>query len=94
MATLENNNVVGLMATDGKFVNQLYVHPEFQRIGIGSRLLTLAKERSLGKLRLYTFEVNICAQQFYEKHEFKIIGRGNDNEEKLPDILYEWRRQP
>ncbi len=39
---------------------------------------------------MYTFEVNKIAQGFYEKNGFKIIGRGYENEEKLPDIQYEW----
>ena len=88
----ESKQVVGLIATGHDHINQLYVHVEFQRMGIGSRLLALAKEKSAGKLRLYTFEVNRGARAFYEKHGFTVIARGNENEEGLPDILYEWSR--
>ena len=84
--------VLGFMATDGKFLNQLYIHVDFQCIGIGSRLLQLAKELSPGALKLYTFEINTGARAFYEKHGFKILARGCDNEEQLHDILYEWRK--
>ncbi len=42
------------------------------------------------RLTLYTFEVNENAQRFYEKHGFKVIGKGHENEENLPDIQYEW----
>jgi len=86
-----SDDVVGLMATNGAFLSQLYIHTDFQRRGIGSRLLDLAKNLSSGKLQLYTFEINLGAQAFYENHGFKIIGRGSDNEEQLPDSLYEWR---
>lgn len=34
--------------------------------------------------------MNKQAQAFYEKHGFQIIGRGHENEEGLPDLLYEW----
>ena len=92
LVVLRNSDkVVGLMATDCEYVNQLYVHREYQRLGIGSRLLERAKAESNGWLRLYTFEVNRGAQAFYDRHGFRVIGRGNDNEEGLPDILYEWR---
>lgn len=88
----EAEKVVGILAVAGNELNQLYIHTNYQGIGIGSRLLKLAKELSGGKLRLFTFEVNEGAQAFYEKHGFKITGRGFENEENLPDILYEWEK--
>ena len=36
------------------------------------------------------FEVNENARRFYEKNGFKIKSKGHENEENLPDILYEW----
>ena len=77
----------------GGMVNVGYVRSllDFQRQGIGSRLLALAKELSRGKLQLHTFEINLGARAFYEKHGFRVIGQGNDNEEGFPDLLYEWR---
>ena len=84
--------VVALMALRGDSLDQLYVRPEAQRRGIGSRLLAHAK-RGRGRLRLYTFESNEPARDFYEKHGFKAIafGDGTANEEGAPDVLYEWR---
>ena len=89
---LAGERVVGLLATDGEFVNQLYIHVDYQRLGIGSRLLGLAKARSAGRLQLRSFEVNVVARRFYEAHGFEIVGCGDDNEEGLPDILYRWQR--
>lgn len=85
-----SDSVAGIMALHGTELTQLYIHVEYQRLGIGTQLLNLAKQLSTGKLQLYTFEVNAGAQAFYEKHGFKIIGRGHENEEMLPDIRYEW----
>ncbi|SES88323.1 N-acetyltransferase [Paenibacillus sp. NFR01] len=84
------NQVIGLLACNENWVNQLYVHTQYQGRGIGNRLLSLAKQQSNGRLFLYTFEVNKRAQNFYERNGFRIIGRGNENEEQLEDIKYEW----
>jgi ribosomal protein S18 acetylase RimI-like enzyme len=86
------DTVVGILAINGSLINQLYIHINYQEMGVGSRLVNLAKELSPGKLQLFTFEVNKNAQIFYEKHNFKVIGRGFENEENLPDIRYEWIR--
>jgi ribosomal protein S18 acetylase RimI-like enzyme len=83
--------VVGIIAYTEREISQLYIHTDYQGMGIGQNLLERAKEQSTGRLTLYTFEVNKKAQHFYEKHEFKMIGRGNENEEGLPDILFEWK---
>lgn len=85
------HKAIGILAVKGNELNQLYIHNDYQGLGIGSRLLEIAKDLSGGWLRLFTFEVNKGAQEFYEKHGFKIIGRGFENEENLPDILYEWK---
>lgn len=87
----DEDKSIGILAFDAEHLNQLYIHNGYQGKGIGTRLLNLAKEMS-DKLRLFTFEVNEKAQRFYEKHGFKIIGRGFENEENLPDILYEWEK--
>jgi ribosomal protein S18 acetylase RimI-like enzyme len=84
--------VVGILACNENWVNQLYVHTQYQGQGVGKRLLDLAKQQSEGSLFLYTFEVNKKAQKFYESNGFRIIDRGNDNEEQLEDIKYAWTK--
>ena len=83
--------VVAIMVLRGESLDHLYVHPERQRRGVGAQLLGVAK-RQRHLLRLYTFESNEPARDFYEKHGFKAIafGDGSANEEGVPDILYEW----
>jgi len=91
LAVEENSDrVVGMMAVDGTELNQLYIHVDHQRKGLGKRLIELAKKMSPGRLLLYTFEVNTGARQFYEKLGFKIIARGFEKEWQLSDIRYEW----
>lgn len=85
-----DEKVVGMIAYNKNEISQLYIHVGYQGIGIGEALLNKAKEHSSERLTLYTFDINQKAQRFYEKHGFIIIGRGNENEENLPDIQYEW----
>ncbi|KZE69185.1 GNAT family acetyltransferase [Fictibacillus phosphorivorans] len=84
--------VIGMIAYNETQINQLYIHIGYQNKGVGNTLLERAKKNSTGRLTLYTFEVNKNAQRFYEKNGFSVIGRGHENEENLPDLLYEWRR--
>ncbi|WP_270181099.1 GNAT family N-acetyltransferase [Alkalihalobacillus sp. CinArs1] len=86
---LLNDKVVGMIVYNQNEINQLYIHVDYQGFGIGNALLHKAKAQS-ERLTLYTFEVNTNAQRFYEKHGFTINGRGHENEENLPDLLYEW----
>ncbi|MFB5661302.1 GNAT family N-acetyltransferase [Alteribacillus sp. HJP-4] len=87
---LIDEKIVGMIAFNESEINQLYIHLDYQGIGIGQTLLKKAKVQSSGSLSLYTFEINKKAQRFYEKNGFKIIDRGHKNEENLPDLLYEW----
>ena len=91
-ATKDSDTPVALMAVSSEEINQLYVDREYQGQGIGADLLEFAKQKSSGSLWLRTFEVNQKAQRFYERYGFVAIGGDSNNEEGLPDILYEWRR--
>ena len=84
------DQVVGFIVIGGTELDQLYIHVDYQGMGIGTRLLDLAKAHSPGKLQLYTFAVNENAQRFYEKQGFYIIKRGIESESGMADIRYEW----
>jgi hypothetical protein len=61
--------------------------------GAGSLLLAKAKAELPQGFSLWTFQANLGARRFYERHGLTETRRtrGADNEECLPDILYEWR---
>ena len=82
--------VIGFMASTPERIAQLYVHVNYQNRGIGSTLVNLAKQRSGGRLRLFTFKANKPAQRFYERHGFKMIGQGFEEEWQLEDLEYAW----
>jgi GNAT superfamily N-acetyltransferase len=84
---------VGLLVLDGTELEQLYLDPDWRGRGIGDRLVALAKERRPDGLTLWTFQVNVPARRFYERHGFVEAERtdGRRNEEREPDIRYVWR---
>jgi ribosomal protein S18 acetylase RimI-like enzyme len=87
--------VAGVMATKRtcgiSWITQLYLDPAHVGRGIGSRLLGLAFATLPRPIRLYTFQENVGARRFYERHDFAPVrfGDGTTNEERCPDVLYE-----
>jgi len=87
---INSGRVVGFMATDGHSLNQLYIHSDYQRMGIGSQLVDVAKRLSSGRLETRTFEINDAAKSFYVRHGFKPAGRDHDKCRDLEEVIYEW----
>lgn len=85
----------GYIAFRADFIEHLFVRPESQGAGLGLTLLDKAKAEA-DELSLWTFQQNLRARRFYERHGFFVVTEtdGRDNEEKLPDVLYRWRRHP
>jgi ribosomal protein S18 acetylase RimI-like enzyme len=86
---------IGFISIVGTALHHLYVAPCDQGRGVGSRLLTHAKERSPGRLGLYVFQRNAAARAFYRAHGFVEVafGDGTGNEEREPDVRSEWVRE-
>lgn len=88
-----NNQPVALMAMENDFIDQLYIHPDYQRRGIGEALLNFARGQSPQHLWLYTLQINIPARAFYEKNGFIAEKFGvSPPPESEPDVEYHWRR--
>ena len=91
LAEEPDGTVTGFLVLDEDWVDQLYVEPSRTGLGIGTALLDLAKRERPAGLRLWTFESNVGARRFYERHGFSARDRTDgDNEEGAPDILYVW----
>lgn len=85
--------IAAFMAMEKEFIDQLYVHPDHWRRGIGEALLNFARERSPEHLWLYTLQVNVNARAFYEKNGFVAEKFGfSPPPENEPDVEYHWRR--
>lgn len=83
----------GFVTTARNWIHQLFVSPAFQRMGVGSALIAPILLAAAGPVRLWTFQRNIGAREFYERHHFseELFTDGSANEERTPDILYVWR---
>ncbi len=85
---------VAFMAMENDFIDQLYIHPGFQRRGIGRELLNFARQQSPEHLWLYTLQVNVNARAFYEKNGFVAEKFGfSPPPENEPDVEYHWRKR-
>jgi GNAT superfamily N-acetyltransferase len=89
-----DGKLLGVIAFQKDWIDQLYILPEAQGQGIGSILLDIAKAAH-PELRLWTFQRNAEARRFYEARGFAAIKEtdGAGNEEKEPDVLYRWVRE-
>jgi len=93
---ITDNTVVGFLAVSHDnyhgWIDQLYLEPSAISSGLGSAFVELAKTQVPQPIRLYTFQQNEGARQFYRRHGFREIELtdGSSNEEKTPDVLMEW----
>ena len=85
----EGQKLLGMLALEAPWIRQFAVFPEFQRRGIGSALLRSARDASPSELRLFTFQRNVKARAFYEKHGFAAVAFGRSPAPELePDVEY------
>jgi ribosomal protein S18 acetylase RimI-like enzyme len=83
---------VAFMAMRDDFIDHLYVHPDYQKRGIGKDLLDFARRLSPEHIWLYTLQINLNARAFYEKNGFTAEKFGvSPPPESEPDVEYHWR---
>ena len=88
------NEAIAFMAMKDDFIDQLYIHPDFWRRGIGTSLLNFARESSPEHIWLYTLQVNKDARAFYEANGFVAEKFGvSPPPENEPDVEYHWRKK-
>lgn len=87
----EDHAVIGYAVQDGAEVTSLFVAKDARHQGVGAALLDLLK-KGTDHLQLWTFVANDGARRFYAREGFKEVRHtSGDNEERLPDVLLEWR---
>ncbi|WP_262271612.1 GNAT family N-acetyltransferase [Microvirga yunnanensis] len=86
--------LLGFAAARLDWLDHLYVDPAWHGRGVGSALLSCARDRRC-ELNLWTFQANAQARRFYESRGFRLIAvtDGSSNEERCPDAHYRWVRQ-
>jgi len=87
-----DGTIVGVLSYHQGMVEQLYILPGAQRLGIGRQLLDTCKQISPSGLRLWCFAGNTSGIAFYTSQGFRIIEEtdGSRNEERSPDLLFAW----
>jgi ribosomal protein S18 acetylase RimI-like enzyme len=85
--------ILGFAILSSDQLLQIHVDPDQQHQGIGTRLLDQAKERRKAGFTLWTFQKNVGARRFYERHGLEVVRltEGEGNEEKEPDVQYAWQ---
>ena len=88
----DDGRVVGFFALSDNFLYHLYVYPELHGQGAGSLLFDRVKELAPDGFRLWVFQRNTQAREFYEHRGMRVVELtdGSRNEEREPDALYEW----
>ena len=88
-----NKRPIAFMAMENEFIDQLYIHPDYQQRGIGKALLDFASRQSPEHVWLYTLQINVNARAFYEKCGFVAEKFGiSPAPESEPDVEYHWRK--
>jgi putative acetyltransferase len=89
----DEGRVIGFFALSDDLLYHLYVYPELQGRGAGSALFDVVKELRPDGFRLWVFQRNMQAREFYEHRGMRVVELtdGLGNEEREPDALYEWR---
>ena len=88
----EDGRIVGFLALEGDLGTLFYVDPDEHDRGIGSALFAEAQRARPAGFRFWVFQQNEKARRFYEKRGCRALEftDGSGNEEKEPDVLYEW----
>jgi GNAT superfamily N-acetyltransferase len=90
---VEDGRILGYAVLREDELHDLYVAPDSQGRGVGSALFDRVREARPEGFRLWVFRDNTPARRFYEARGCRVIdATDGDNEEGLPDVLYEWRQ--
>lgn len=86
-----DDSIVGLLAMTSRQIDQLYVDPSHQNLGVGSSLIEKAKELIPTGFTLFTHQRNANARTFYERRGFRVVAFGiSPAPECEPDVEYAW----
>ena len=88
--------VAGFAILNGDELDGFYVAPEHQRAGVGAALFRHVQEQCPERFGFWVFRDNARARRFYESHGAEALYEtdGSNNEERAPDVRYEWRPPP
>jgi GNAT superfamily N-acetyltransferase len=69
--------VVGTGSLNGQTVSSVYVHPDYQRGGVGTRLMDAVEDAAFAQsVRTLSVQSSVTAHPFYAKRGFKVTREG------------------
>jgi ribosomal protein S18 acetylase RimI-like enzyme len=83
-----SETIVAVLASIGAHIDQLFVDPDHQRVGLGSALLRAMLERRLRPATLQVFAQNTPARVFYEGFGFRQVDAWWDARDQALNLLY------
>jgi GNAT superfamily N-acetyltransferase len=83
----------GFAILEGDRLGHMYVHPRAFGTGVGHALFEHVQTVRPGGFDFWVFQQNERARRFYEAHGARPVEYtdGSGNEERAPDVRYEWR---
>ena len=89
----EADDVLGFAAVGDGSLEHLYLRPDRRRQGIGTLLFQHVQDELPEGFTFFVFTRNAPARAFYERMGCRVVATsdGRDNEEREPDLTYEWR---
>jgi GNAT superfamily N-acetyltransferase len=88
-----HGRVAGFLALKGDLGTFFYVDPDAHGKGLGTALFEQAQRERPAGFSFWVFQQNERARRFYEAHGAVAVEftDGSGNEERTPDVRYEWR---
>lgn len=93
----DKNNINGIVTIDKdrSEITHLYINPEKQRQGIGTKLLEFGIKQMTSINRVYTtvYAANLVGVNFFEKYGFEFTGEQRTLKNGMLEIKYVFRKK-
>ncbi len=80
---------IGIVSVTNSLIEDLYVLPDMQNMGYGTKLLQYAIDQCTGTPTLWILENNVNAERLYQRMGFVRTGRRNSITSGLVEIEFE-----
>ena len=91
---LVEDRPIGVVSVKENLIEDLYVVPDKQNLGYGTKLLQFALEQCAGDPTLWILENNTNAKRLYHKMGFQETGRIHSTADGLDEIELSYARMP
>ena len=85
---LVEDRPMGVVSVNGSLIEDLYILPEMQNRGYGTKLLRFAMEKCTGAPTLWILENNVRAERLYHRMGFRETGRRQAVRDGLDEIEF------